>query len=43
MNEEIQKLKEKLDKMVANMPLNCEEVLRLSMEVDLVIVEYYRQ
>lgn len=43
MNTELQKLKEKLDTMISNMPLISEEVLEVSRELDVVINNYYRQ
>lgn len=43
MKVEIQKLKDKLDTMISDTPLISEEVLELSRELDIFIVEYYRQ
>lgn len=43
MNEEIQKLKEKLDTMISDTPLVSEEVLELSRKLDVYINDYYRQ
>lgn len=43
MNEEIQKLKEKLDTMISDAPLISEEVLEISRKLDICINDYYRQ
>lgn len=43
MNNNLQKLKEKLDALLVDFSLNSQEALRLSMEIDRLIVEYYRE
>ena len=43
MKKDIQKLKEKLDKLMSDLPLISDEVLKISRELDLIIIEYYRQ
>ena len=43
MNNNLQKLKEKLDVLLVDFSLNSQEVLSLSREIDKLIVEYYRQ
>ena len=43
MNNELQKLKEKLDRLLKEESPTSEDVLELSREVDLLITEYYKQ
>ena len=43
MNNNLQKLKEKLDVLLVDFSLNSQEALNLSREIDKLIVEYYRQ
>lgn len=40
-NNDLQKLKERLDTLLTQMPLNSEEVLDLSHEIDKLIADYY--
>lgn len=42
MNNDLQKLKDKLDELLMEMPLSSQEALNLSSEIDNLIVEYYR-
>lgn len=43
MNNSLQKLKEKLDALLVDFSLNSQEALKLSREIDKLIVEYYRK
>ncbi len=43
MNNNLQKLKEKLDVLLLDLPLDSQEALFLSREIDILIIEYYRK
>lgn len=43
MKNDLQKLKEELDKMLQDMSPGSQEALKLSKEVDLLIIEYYKR
>lgn len=41
-SQDLQKLKERLDALLDEMPINSEEVLTLSHQIDYLVVDYYR-
>jgi hypothetical protein len=43
MNNKIQELKDKLDKMLSEKPISSPEILDLSMEIDVLIVKYQKK
>jgi hypothetical protein len=43
MNKDLQKLRDKLESLLKDTPLVSEEVLSVSEEVDLLILEFYRK
>lgn len=43
MKNDLQKLKDKLNVLLMDVSLNSQEVLRLSREIDKLIVEYYKR
>lgn len=40
-SQDLQKLKERLDALLEEMPLDSEEILILSHQIDFLVVEYY--
>lgn len=42
-SQDLQRLKERLDALLEEMPLDSEEVLRLSHQIDFLVVDYYRK
>ena len=43
MKNELQKLKDELNDLLIEMPINSQEALCLSREIDIQILEYYRE